>query len=159
MRRKPSSPDPTDWLLATGTLSVVPLADPLVEAVGHDARSRYTETYWLGVLGPSALLALRHLNAGLDDHPEGFRVPVADLARELGLGHGPGRNAPVIKTLRHMVTFGLAVVRDDQLAVRRSVPPLCRRQLARLPLHLVERHQAEVLTTAKPPPPVASLTA
>jgi hypothetical protein len=150
-----SSPDPATWFLATGTLSVVGFADPLIEAVGYDARSTYAEAYWLGVLGPSALLALRRLNTGLDDNPDGFRVPVADLARELGLGHGPGRNTPVIRTLSRLITFGLADIRDDDLAVRRFVPPLCRRHLARLPAHLRQRHQSEVLTE----PRVASLSA
>ena len=27
--------------------------DPLIDELGHDARSRYVERFWLGILGPS----------------------------------------------------------------------------------------------------------
>lgn len=103
------------------------------------------------MLGPSALLALRRLNTELDRAPEGFRLPVASLARELGLGHGSGRNAPLIRTLARLATFGLAKVDGDTFAVRRSVPPLSRRHLARLPVEVVERHQVEVNAAATAP--------
>ena len=151
MKTRSSSPDTTTWLLGDDTLAVVPLTDPLIEALGYDARSAYAEAYWLGVIGPSALCALRRLNADLDRHPGGFGVSLPDLASELGLGHGPGRNTPVVRTLCRLVTFGLATIQGDALAVRRSVPPLTRRHLRRLPIHLVERHQAETTRTAGPP--------
>lgn len=108
MKPHPSSLDTVSWLLSHDTVSVVPLVDPLVDTLGYDARSHYAEAYWLGVLGPSALLALRRINRALDDHPRGFSVVLSELARELGLGHGPGRNAPVIRTLSRLATFGLA---------------------------------------------------
>lgn len=34
------------------TIALSAWIDPTVEAIGHDPRSRYVETYWLGVLGP-----------------------------------------------------------------------------------------------------------
>lgn len=148
MNPQPSSSDLSTWLLAGEALRVIALTDALIEAVGYDARSAYAEAYWLGVVGPSTLLALRRLNAGLDDHPEGFQVPLTDLARELGLGHGSGRY-PLFRTLSRLVCFGLAAVHGEALAVRRSVPPLSRRHLARLPLGLVERHQLETAGRAR----------
>ena len=36
------------------TLFVMPWHDPVVEAVGYDARGPYVELFWLGILGPTA---------------------------------------------------------------------------------------------------------
>jgi hypothetical protein len=35
---------------------VVPLPDDVIDALGHDPRSHYVETYWLGTLGPPTTL-------------------------------------------------------------------------------------------------------
>ena len=34
------------------TLLIKPWNDPVVDTLGHDPRSHYVETYWLGTLGP-----------------------------------------------------------------------------------------------------------
>lgn len=146
------SSDVITWLAARSRLWVVCLHDPVVEAVGFGARSAYAEAYWLGVLGPSALLALRRVSMGLDRHPDGFSVELDQLARELGLGASTTRHAPVVKAIARLVAFGMAAVRGDALAVRRSVPPLARRHVARLPLHLAERHRAEIVGLSSPCP-------
>jgi len=44
----------------------------------------------------------------------------------------------------------MAAVKGETLAVRRSVPPLARRHLARLPFHLAERHRAEIEALSPP---------
>ncbi|MCA1843990.1 MAG: hypothetical protein LC792_12565 [Actinobacteria bacterium] len=138
-------------------MRVVHLQDPVIEALGFDARSGYAEAYWLGILGPSALWALRRLSDGLARHPDGFVVELGHFARELGLGDGIGRQAPVVRAIARLVTFRMAEGRGDALAVRRSLPPLAGRHLARLPQHLAERHRAEMeatsqcLTAAAPP--------
>src|SRR5688500_13432567 len=56
MRPSPCSTDTLTWLAARPSVRVVHLQDPLVEALGFDAHSGYAEAYWLGILGPSALL-------------------------------------------------------------------------------------------------------
>ena len=38
--------------IESDTLTVVPLPDDVIDALGHDPRSHYVETYWLGTLGP-----------------------------------------------------------------------------------------------------------
>jgi len=38
------------------TLIVMPWHDPVVEAVGYDARSSYVELFWLGILGPTNIV-------------------------------------------------------------------------------------------------------
>lgn len=155
MNPVPRSSDVNTWLAEHNRLSVVPLHDPVVEAVGFDARSSYVEAYWLGIFGPTAGWALRRIADGLADHPEGFSLELARLARELGLGPSTGRHSPVVKALARLVGFNMAAVRGDALAVRRSVPPLARRHLARLPLHLAERHRAEIESLSWPWPTAA----
>lgn len=58
-------PNP-DFAPTEPTLMVVPWHDPVVDTVGHDVRSLYVELFWLNVLGPSSLWALRRLVGGLD---------------------------------------------------------------------------------------------
>ena len=132
--------DPQTWLTSHDPLRVVPLRDPLVEAAGHDPRSPYVESFWLPVVGPSALVTARHFGAWLEESPEGFSVSLAVLAHQLGLGTGTGRNSSLVKTLVRLSTFGLAVVRGDAYAMRLAFPSLARRHLRRLAPHLVEAH-------------------
>ena len=143
MPRTPA--DVQTWLATHDPLRIVPLIDPVIETVGHQPRSTYAETYWLPVIGPSALWALRRLSVWADADPTGVEVALADLAHELGLGGGTGRNAPMIRTLARLVVFQMAQIDEsrDALAVLRLVPPLAQRHLRRLPDHLVERHRAE----------------
>jgi hypothetical protein len=136
---------------------VVHLQDPVIEALGFDTRSGYAEAYWLGILGPSALWAQRRLPDGLARHPDGLVVELRPLARELGLGEGIGRQAPVVRAVARLVAFRMAEVRGDALAVRRSVPPPAGGHIARLPHHLAARHRAEMeapspCSTAGAPP-------
>lgn len=140
--------DPQTWVTTHDPLTVVPLRDPVVEAVGHAPRSVYVESFWLPILGPSAVMAARHLSARLEDAPEGVRVSLAVLARQLGLGAGTGRNAPLIKSLARLTIFGLAVPEGDVYALRLAFPPLARRHLRRLAPQLVEAHR---LLTEGPP--------
>jgi len=130
-------------LPASGVLAVVPWADPVVDAIGHDPRSAYVETYWLGILGPSTTWLLRHLVTRLERSPAGFDLALADTARALGLGDGGSRHSPFVRALTRLVQFDLGHPADPgALAVRRKVPPMSRRQLVRLPPALQERHQA-----------------
>ncbi len=36
----------------TGSLTIRPWPDSVIDSLGHDPRSHYVETYWLGILGP-----------------------------------------------------------------------------------------------------------
>ena len=131
------------WLAQHDPLHVIPWRDPVVEAVGYDPRSRYVETYWLAILGPSAILAARRLVTGLDESSGGFTIPLAPFAAQLGVGNRTGLNSPVVRTLGRIAIFGLASVRGDAYAVRLAFPPLARRHLCRLPEHLAEIHRRE----------------
>lgn len=116
-----------------GVLTVVPWHDPVVDPLGHDPRSVYVERFWLGVLGPSAIWLLRHAAHRFDDDPAGFDLELVPAAQSLGLSYAGGRNSPFWRTVTRCVQFGVARDLDGTFAVRRRLPPLTQRQLARLP--------------------------
>lgn len=136
-------------------LHIVPWTDPVIDLRGFDPTSAYVELCWLPVLGPSATWMLRRLTAGLTPHPQGYPVELTELAAALGLGTGTGRNAPVVRTLGRLVTFGMARRQDDStVAVRRRVPPLVQPQVRRLTVALQRAH--EQLLAAHQPVATAS---
>jgi hypothetical protein len=121
--------------------------DPLVDDNGHDPRSGYVETFWLGVLGPTATWLLRRLAAGLQQHPEGFAFDLAATAAAMGLSFRSGRSSAFSKALQRCVMFGLAhQLPDGGLAVRRRVPDVAHRHLRRMP-HDVQRLHHEWQTS------------
>ena len=125
------------------TLTIRPWPDPVIDALGHDPRSWYVETYWLGILGPSTTWLLRRMAAGFDARPDGFDLPLADTARCLGLGDKGGRHSPFSRALARCVQFDVAQPQGDGvLGVRRRLPPLNRRQVLRLPESLRAAHES-----------------
>jgi hypothetical protein len=133
------------WLVEHDPLPIVELTDPVIDAVGFPTDDAYVETYWLPIIGPSALWALRRIGGWLSDCPEGLELPHAPFAGELGLGSPNGRHSPMIRTLARLVLFEMAAVApSDALAVRRFAPPVPRRLAVRLPDHLAARHDAEL---------------
>lgn len=121
-------------------LIVVPLVDPVLDALGHDPRSAYVERYWLSILGPSCILLLRRLATALESEPEGFELDPARWAAELGLGARGGKNGPFWRTVERACRFGAAQRNGELLAVRRRLPPLTNRQVQRLPDALRQAH-------------------
>ena len=124
-----------------GVLIVAPWDDPLVDRLGYDPRSSYTEHFWLPILGPSTVFLLRHLVRGLDDSPTGYRLDLAATARSLGLGERHARNSPFFRTVARAVDFDAARLVGERLAVRRRLAPLARRHVARLPAALQAEHE------------------
>ncbi len=131
---------PAAWIARHDTLPVVSWDD----GDGFDPRSDYVETYWLSVLGPSSILALRRLTDWLEDNPSGIVIALEDLALSLGLGHGTSRHSAIVRTLDRLVGFGVAKVDWDAYAVRSTIPALTARQLRRLPAYLAERHDRDL---------------
>lgn len=118
------------------------------------------ERFWLPVLGPTAILALRHFDERLAVAPDGIDVDVDDLAGTVGLGDARGHHSPARRTLRRLAGFDAAVVGLSDLRVRSHLSELPNRHRSRLPeslrpAHLValERHQtmlAQLTRTAQP---------
>ncbi|HEX5365458.1 MAG TPA: hypothetical protein VFW63_02185 [Acidimicrobiales bacterium] len=140
---------PRDIPPETAKLLVVPWADPVIDQVGHDPRSVYVERFWLGILGPSATWLVRHLADHLDLAPQGAPLDLDECAHALGLGRRPGAQGAFPRTLARCAQFGTVRLVDARtLEARRRLPPLTRRQLARLP----EPLQAEHARWADAPP-------
>lgn len=119
----------------TGTpthLTVVSWPDPVVETRGHKPGSPYVEFVWLGVLGPSTTLCWSRLSRIASAQPH-TAVDVTDLATSLGLSAQLGRNAAITRTLSRMVMFGTAARIEDTLTVRKALPDVPERMVARLP--------------------------
>ena len=110
-------------------MQIRPWPDTVIDKVGHDARSRYVEQFWLGILGPSTTWFLRLVAHRLDGEPDGFDLDLPSTARTLGVGHG----GPLQRTIDRTVRFGLArAAGPDALDVRRRLPPLTRWQIDKL---------------------------
>jgi len=124
------------------TLTIRPWPDSVIDVVGHDPRSAYVETYWVGVLGPTAAWVLRRIATAFDAQPDGFVLDLPETARSIGLSENCGRSSPFTRSFARLVQFDLAQPLGERiLAVRRKVPPLTRRQLLRLPASLQASHQ------------------
>lgn len=122
------------------TLIVLPWHDPVVEAVGHDARSAYVELFWLGILGPTSTWMLRRLVSGLDTYPDGYELDLAETANALGLSLTAGAHSPFGRALNRCLMFGMTHHTAGGIAVRRMIPPLSMRHLRKLPQHLQAAH-------------------
>lgn len=127
-----------DWLVGNPVMAVRPWRDEVVEAQGFDARHVYVETFWLPVLGPSAVLALRRFADWMDSRPVGVEVDLVDLGASLGLGAGTGRHTQINRTIGRLVDFGMARTCGDHLEVRTTLPPVPLRVRRRLPLLLLD---------------------
>jgi len=136
-------------------LAVRPWPDEVIDSLGFDPRSPYVERFWLGILGPSTTWLLRRIAAGFDTAPDGFELHLGETARALGLGDRGGRNSPFLRTINRMIQFELAQVVNagaGELAVRRRVPPLARRQTIRLSPDLQAAHERWQADQLREPP-------
>src|SRR6185295_11643085 len=124
-------------------IRVKPWPDPVLDVLGHDPRSWYAETFWLPTLGPTALLLMRHLADRFERTPEGVDLPIADTAAALGLGAREGTSSPLMRSLARLRQFELAQTENDTtISVRRTLPPVHRRHVRRLPTALQAEHEA-----------------
>lgn len=126
------------WFVSHPRFVVRPWRDPVIDSLGYDARHVYVETYWLPVLGPSAVLAARRLADLLDRHPAGVSLDLVELGASLGVGTGTGRHTQINRTLNRLVDFHLARISGDELEVHTTFPPLPLRLRRRLPLSLLD---------------------
>jgi hypothetical protein len=135
-----------DTTLDEPTLVIVPWHDDVVDPIGYDPRSPYVELFWLNVLGPTATWLLRRVVDGLDHYPGGYELDLEQTAKALGLGYTRGTMSPFARALQRCVLFGAAQPVDGGLAVRRRLPPVSARHLARMPDHLRSVHRSWLRT-------------
>lgn len=122
------------------TVLVLPWHDPIVDSIGHDVRGTYVELFWLNVLGPTATWTLRRLVSGLEHYPLGYELDLHDTASALGLTYSRGTSNTLGKALQRCSMFGATQPVDAGIAVRRRLPPVAQRHLARMPPPLRELH-------------------
>ena len=122
-------------------IAVLPWHEATDVLDAHDPRSTYAERFWVGIIGPTAMWLLRRFADGFDTWPDGFEIPVRDLAGSLGIG-GAGKHSPLARTIARCSQFGLLRIEGECLYARRNLPPLSDRQVARLPLDLRTAHAA-----------------
>jgi hypothetical protein len=139
------------------SLTIVPWADSLTDTLGYDPRSLYAETFWLPTLGPTSLVLLRHLANKFDQTPHAeprIELRVADTSLALGVGNREGSSSPIVRTLARLEQFDLAVAdpQSTTIAVRRTLPPLHRRLIQRLPTDLQRVHEHWVHARLAEPP-------
>lgn len=108
----------------------VELAEPLE---GHaPLRSDYAEEWWLPIVGPTAMWALRRLVswAGVAGQP--VTIPLDVLAGAVGVKASAGPNSPIVRTVHRIISFGLAAIDDDVVVVRDTVPAIPARLAGRI---------------------------
>lgn len=127
----------------TDQLRIIPWDNAALDAKGFKARSRYVETYWLGVLGPSTTLLLRLLVDEIDAaNGAAIEIDLRETAARLGIGTNGGRNNAFARAIGRLIYFGLAHQVDEHtLAICRSVPMLAQRHVMRLPHRLQLSHR------------------
>lgn len=141
--------EPMDLPITDQVLMVVPWHDPVVDSVGYDVRSQYVELFWLNVLGPTATWILRRLALGFDRYPLGYELDLEETASALGLSYTVGTTNVFMRSLNRCTLFGVSQPTEGGLAVRRRVPRVATRHLARMPPHLREAHQHWSLPTTR----------
>ena len=134
-------PDVLDWLAAREQLRVAYRPARPTHTLGYAAASVYVETFWLPLVGPTALLALRRLDAWLANTPGEITISVSLLGESLGIGAGTGRRSAVVRTLMRLVSFRLASIDSETYMTLRELPMLSPRQLGRLPACLITAHE------------------
>ncbi len=122
-------------------LHAVPHPVAPVRQAGFPLDHPYLEHCWTPVVGPSSVLLLRRCT-WLWREAAPAQIPVEDLAGQLGLGRGSGRNSPIRHTLERVVRFRFATMASPgELQVYTEVPPLPERQLERLPSWCRREHE------------------
>lgn len=127
---------------------ITPWLDDVVDRRGHDPRSAYVERYWLAVIGPTATWIMRRFADEFDRSPDGFSIDLDHTACTMGLSFNRGGHSPFGKALHRCVMFGVALPTPDGYAVRRRLPTVARRHLARLPVDVRDEHDEWSRATA-----------
>lgn len=145
-KRDPSMEVPMD---TTPLVSVrlVETADRV--ARGWPIGSSYVEEFWLPIMGPSSVAALRWLDRRANEFQRSNIMDLAELATAIGLGATTSRHSPIVRTLERLVRFDAA--RTDttdaampQLSVYTHLFAVPTRLVARLPHRLQTTHSRAI---------------
>lgn len=67
----------------------------------HDPSGEYSRRFWLPAIGPTGLVLVQWMA----DQGGAVELPLADVARALGLGGRTGKQAPLLRTLDRLARF------------------------------------------------------
>ena len=126
----------------------VPL-DESVSQHGFPTLSRYVEWYWLPILGPTALLALRRMVSAFEWYSNGYESHVEELASSLGLTYTEGTHNPFTRAVSRLMYFGIVRGTAHSLAVRTHLPLVPTTHLQRLHPGLRASHDVFVSAERK----------
>lgn len=115
------------------------------EAQGeHELLSFYVEAYWLPILGPTPVAALRLFGRQFQRAPEGFAMPLQEASRRCGVGTREGKASPLMRALARLQQFGFARMEGSAsqviVSVRLRLPSLLDRNVRSLPAVMVNEH-------------------
>lgn len=124
---------------ASGSLTVVAWDDPLnaLRPGSIPTASADMLVFWSPVLGPLGALLIHRFAGMVGEGPTTWALD--ELTRTFGIGRRVSRLTLTLQRLECM-----DLLRRDRglLGVRTSLPPLSRRQLAKLPAYLIAAYQA-----------------
>ncbi|MEX2626859.1 MAG: hypothetical protein WD225_08225 [Ilumatobacteraceae bacterium] len=90
---------------------------------------------------------MRRFAEEFDEHPDGYRIDLAETASTMGLSYAKGPSSPFGRAIRRCVMFGLAQPMSDGFSVRRRLPQVAHHHLQRLPAHTREAHKSWIRNT------------
>lgn len=111
---------------------ITPWHDESTSNNGFPTLSRYVEWYWLPILGPTALLALRRMATAFEWYSNGYEAHVEELASSLGLTYTDSSHNPFTRAVSRLMYFGAVRGTVHSLAVRTSMPLVTQAHLERL---------------------------
>jgi hypothetical protein len=119
-------------LIHHGRMMITPWYDEATKSDGFPTLSRYVEWYWLPILGPTALLALRRMASAFEWYSNGYESPVDELASSLGLTYTESSHNQFTRAISRLMYFGAVRGTAYSLDVRTSMPLVPPAHLARL---------------------------
>lgn len=127
-----------DWFVAHPSFDVYGWSAQVAGDCRFDARDLYVEMFWLPILGPSSVLAVRRFADLLTNEPGGARIDLVEFGSSLGIGTGTGRHTQINRTLGRLIDFGIARFSEDHLEVHTTLPSVPSGLRRRLPLSLLD---------------------
>lgn len=125
------------------TITVAAWVDPVHERLAfHAPKSRYVETFYGPVIGPTALLIYRNLGDRVSVLPStssGFEIDRDDFAARIGVKATKAHGTPAFeRAIGQLAHHFIARWNEGRLEVRRSLPDLPLRLQRRLPDSLLD---------------------
>ena len=131
-------------LIHHGRMMITPWHDAALRDHGFPTLSRYVEWYWLPILGPTALLALRRMASAFEWYSNGYECHVEELASSLGLTYTDGTHNPFTRAVSRLMYFGVVRGTAHSLDVRTHLPIVPHAHLTRLHPGLQASHDVFV---------------